>query len=660
MPSSARICIIEIFHKSAAFSANAGLFFVGLIFLTGCSGSLLSTPPDAPVQTSSIRGLKDPMRDGTLTEQARASATRQSSTPSGRLAERALNLIRSRRYKEASAKLNRALKMDIRSSYIQFLNGLAYHLRARQGEAKNYKLAEQGYQVARNFDKANWLTSFYLGHLYMAQKKYAQAQDAFAEAAYLRPRNKDVLFQLAAASYYAGDPLSADALLQRVEKLGVDKQAQPDLLQALVVTSAAVDRPGQAYKYLSDYQSIARDTSRVTYLKNRVDDWKKFYKTAQFTDNDSAEMNAPVPNDFNNSDDRPNLRADPGFGSTVTGPVDRAGDNLNSFKNEGMVVVDVAIIGTEEDITDSAGLNLLSGLRIQFGDPFNGLASIGLQDQKVKDFVDPDGNSYTRAITRAISIPAISYSLNIANSDSSRNEILAKPSLVALNGETSEFFSGVDVNAAAVSGAAGDSVRIEKEIGVRLRVSPEILPNDMVKLNVTAERTFLTQPSQSVVFQFRLDTSKTTVNANVAMKFGETLILSGLSEKENENNKDGVPGIQDVPVLQYFFARSEKRRFNKSVLILLTPHRPKYMNRSPADEQHRLGKLSRRERAIERLANRHRDWFRPNTNLRSVFQHMRTNRLYEEFRNGDFPIEDWTAGRTHNAGLRTSMNWLHF
>jgi len=65
----------------------------------------------------------------------------------------------------------------------------------------------------------------------------------------------------------------------------------------------------------------------------------------------------------------------------------------------------------------------------------------------------------------------------------------------------------------------GDSVSIDKEIGVKLEVTPDVLPNDMLKLRVFAERTFLTQPSRSVEFQYRLDTTKTSVNATVAMKY---------------------------------------------------------------------------------------------------------------------------------------------
>ena len=127
-----------------------------------------------------------------------------------------------------------------------------------------------------------------------------------------------------------------------------------------------------------------------------------------------------------------------------------------------------------------------------------------------------------------------------------------------MNGQSSEFFSGVEVNAAAVGGSNSDgaTVEVDKEIGVKLSLTPEFLDDGRIKLDVTAERTFLTTPNtSSVTFTLRIDTSKTNVHANVAMNYGETLILSGLSEKETERTRDGVPLLQDIPGIQYLFSK---------------------------------------------------------------------------------------------------------
>ena len=235
----------------------------------------------------------------------------------------------------------------------------------------------------------------------------------------------------------------------------------------------------------------------------------------------------------------------------------------------------------------------------------------------------------------------MTYSLNIANSADANNQVLAKPSLVAQAGETSEFFSGTEILAAAVSGGSGDSVSVQKEVGVKLAVTPEILPNDMIRLHVVAERTFLTDPSNSVVFEFRLDTTKTNVNSTVTMKFGETLILGGLSERETSKSADGVPGLMDIPGLNYFFSQRVEREFERSILILMTPRRPVYTRQSGSDRAAVNGELSELEQELAKLERRHGDWYTPRPTFDVLREQLEGKAFFEEFRAGDVQIDAW-------------------
>ncbi len=204
-------------------------------------------------------------------------------------------------------------------------------------------------------------------------------------------------------------------------------------------------------------------------------------------------------------------------------------------------------------------------------------------------------------------------------------------------------------------------MQIEKEIGVKLTVTPEFLEDGRVKLAVTAERTFLTTPNtSSVTFTLRIDTSKTNVSANVAMNYGETLILSGLSEKETERKRDGVPGLQDVPGLQYLFSKRSTTDFQKSVLILLTPRPTPYVFQNEKARKNAQGRLSRDDRVLSELQARYSDWFRPYPNWASVFHHMQANKLYREFRTGDVALEKWENLETRRNRLNHALEFLFY
>ena len=238
--------------------------------------------------------------------------------------------------------------------------------------------------------------------------------------------------------------------------------------------------------------------------------------------------------------------------------------------DERMVIVDVVIIGSTEDIRKRSGINILDGLSFQFGDIEDAEDAFSRIDSISTDQFDTTNNTQTNTVVKALTIPAIEYSLNIINSRDNDSKILAKPSLIALAGEESTFFSGVTINGAATSGT-GDSVSIEEEIGVSLSVTPDFISDTKVYLSIAAERTFLIDPKKSVLYEYRLDTTKTNVQANVVLNIGETLILGGLTEQQDTETLDGVPGLSKVPLVKLFFSEDVKRNYKKTITILLTP-----------------------------------------------------------------------------------------
>jgi Flp pilus assembly secretin CpaC len=581
-------------------------------------------------------------------------------TESRKFAAAAVEAIRANDLEKASEFTNNALRLEITNSYLQFLNGYVYHLEANNGDATKLPLAQQGYELAVQFDETNWLARYYLGILHLDQRDWARAQKHFAEALHYNGDDPGILYNLGVASYYAEDPVTADGSLRKLREIG-DYGKDARVLRASSMVMAALGEHAKAAQFLDLYKKAADSKGKVAAVDRRIKDWNQFHQRfgvrtpAQMVQveqpagmaADPNAMQQPADQGAQVQQDQPAADAQP----AEPQPIDA----------NGMVIVDVVIIRTEENYTTSRGVNLINGLTLQFGSSSASTAAFSYaKTQNPLGSSTDDGTRTT--IVRSLNIPGITYSLNIANTNTTRNEILARPTLVALNGQPSEFFSGVNINAAAVGGAGdGSTVQIEKEIGVKLTVTPEFLEDGRVKLAVTAERTFLTTPNtSSVTFTLRIDTSKTNVNANVAMRYGETLILSGLSEKETERKRDGVPGLQDVPLLQYFFSKRNTTDFQKSVLILLTPRPTPYVYQNEKARADTNRRLSRDERVLSELQARYSDWFRPYPNWASVFHHMQANKLYREFRTGDVALEKWENLETRGNRLNHALDFLFF
>lgn len=555
--------------------------------------------------------------------------------------------------KRASRLFNSALKLDVTNADLQYLNGYAYHLMGIKGDSSKLELAEQGLKLTLKFDPGHLAARHQLGLLYMDQRRFGLAQGHFAAVALHRPDDVNVLYNLAASSYYARDPQTAEAALTRLAKVDPEAASKPTVLRAQAVTKAALNDPAAAHAFLEAYQASTSDDAVVEGLKQRLRSWSGFYEHDAKVILAQANPYASDPaNPYSFDPANPYSTGQPG----QQGPYapDASGafgmDNSQTDAQSGfmgvssepeMVVVDVVLIGTQEDVRETRGVNLLNGLQLQFGDPLTGTPGFSFADSRIKDNLASGLEESTQTITRSISIPAVTYSLNIANSADADNEILAKPSLVAQSGQTSEFFSGTEVLAAAVSGGDGDSVSVQREVGVKLAVTPEALDDDLLRLHVVAERTFLTDPSNSVVFEFRLDTTKTNINATVTMRYGETLILGGLSERETSRSADGVPLLMDVPGLNLFFSERTERHFERSILILMTPRRPQYTRQSPENRELTIDSLNELERDIERLERRHEDWFTPRPTFTEIYEGLQHRDFFEEFRQGDVKIESW-------------------
>jgi hypothetical protein len=545
-------------------------------------------------------------------------------------------------YEAASADFGQALKLDTANSGLHFLNGLTYHLRALNGDSSLIELAEQGYQLAIKFDSSNWIARYHLGLLALDQKKYSAAQGPFAEVLLFNKRDPDLLYSMVVASYYAQDPRTASGVLEKLRELEPDSERV--LAASCMIKSALGDHLG-ALASLKQYVKLADAPAEPKYLKARIDDWQKFYEHSGRREG-AVGPARPFPAFYQNE------------GGDFDPPRENVGDVDQVDKGASdagkMIIVDVVIIRTEENITTRKGVNLLNGLAIQFGSS-SGPAYAHSKTSEI--------NSLTsNTITRALNVPAINYSLNIFNNHSDRAEILARPTLIALDGEQSRFFSGLDISAATVGSSTsgtGSSVTVNKKVGVGLEITPVFQDNNSVKLQVHVNRTFLRSPSVDIIFENKIETSETEVTANVIMNYGETLVLSGLSEKETERIRDGVPFLQSVPGLQYFFSRKNTRDFQRSVLVLLTPRPPQYVYRENGLGRNGSGKEQKLS-AVDELQARYSDWFKPYPNWASVFHHLQSNSLYREFRTGDVAMEKWRSQQSLLERLKEALGFLYY
>jgi tetratricopeptide (TPR) repeat protein len=590
----------------------------------------------------------------------------------------AVNFIKRMELPQANKAINEALQLDARNSYLHFLNGFVYHLQARQGDSQKNEMAIEGYQQALRIDRSNWIAQEFLGLAYMDMKKFEEAKTSFSDVLLMTPDSAVSLYGLMVASYLTGDAVTACTMADQFQKTATE--AHDGFIRSSISVYASCGNFDKADQMRTTLATLNREPTDVGRVDQRLAQWKSFYRQHASvkgapaansvagliqTSLNSANTAAPseqfaqafaLPSGNAQPMARPvpsavvpqaNLPTEP----TAPGLV-RATDSASDGSPR-MVLVDVVLVSTQELVSTSKGVNLLSALTLQLGS-LSGNKPAYSRDN-ISNSVSGAAESVSTAITRAVTIPALAYSLNIANASNSMNEVLARPTLAAMEGMPSEFFSGTNLSAGVVSASTQGGttvVPVEKRFGVKLAVTPVFLSNGRVQLKVDAQRTSLNAAADNPKVAYQIEIAETTANANVVMQLGDTLVLSGLSEKSTSNTRDGVPFLQDVPVVQYLFSNKKTNDIQRSVLILITPRAPVY-----AANLAQGATVSAATQALREMFG-----FTGGTpsSVEAILSHLKTNDLFREFRQGDVTLERWD--RMHSTGdrLRQALGFLYY
>lgn len=169
------------------------------------------------------------------------------------------------------------------------------------------------------------------------------------------------------------------------------------------------------------------------------------------------------------------------------------------------------------------------------------------------------GNGYFGLVTEITS--RINFAVNSGNA-----VILAEPRLAARSGGGATFLAGGEfpIESSSINGTTVEF----KQFGIQLEVKPEVDVNDNVRANVSTELSSIDN-SVAVNGVPGLLSRKTT--ADVILKSGETLVMSGLLNQEASKDITGVKFLMDIPILGELFKSKTFRDKKSELVIFVTP-----------------------------------------------------------------------------------------
>ncbi|MDA0992402.1 MAG: type IV pilus secretin PilQ [Proteobacteria bacterium] len=151
-----------------------------------------------------------------------------------------------------------------------------------------------------------------------------------------------------------------------------------------------------------------------------------------------------------------------------------------------------------------------------------------------------------------------------------RGEIISTPRVITANQKEARIEQGVEIPYQESASSGATTTQFKKAV-LSLTVTPQITPDDNIIMDLLVSKDNVGELTPSATGGFVPSIDTRSVETQVLVRDGQTVVLGGIYETEQRENVSKVPFLGDIPGVGYLF-RSRSSVSNKSeLLIFVTP-----------------------------------------------------------------------------------------
>lgn len=159
-----------------------------------------------------------------------------------------------------------------------------------------------------------------------------------------------------------------------------------------------------------------------------------------------------------------------------------------------------------------------------------------------------------------------------AVSTDSNSNILSSPSITVMDNGEASFIVGeeVPVITGSTAGSNNDNpfqTVDRKEVGIKLKVVPQINEGNSVQLNIEQEVSNVLGANGAVDVRF----AKRQLNTSVMVEDGQMIVLGGLIDERALESESKVPLLGDIPYLGHLFKSTSTQVEKKNLMVFIKP-----------------------------------------------------------------------------------------
>lgn len=153
--------------------------------------------------------------------------------------------------------------------------------------------------------------------------------------------------------------------------------------------------------------------------------------------------------------------------------------------------------------------------------------------------------------------------------------ILSTPQILTTENEEASIIVGKNVpfqtRSAADAGTATYSSFEYKDVGITLKITPQISKDKLVRLNVSQELTKLDSSAGQAAQDDRPTTFKRQIQTTIIVEDANSVVIGGLIDESLTKTEYKTPCLGDVPVLGWAFKSVSKGEDKTNLYVFLTP-----------------------------------------------------------------------------------------
>ncbi|MCG9597738.1 type II secretion system secretin GspD [Vibrio sp. Isolate25] len=430
-------------------------------------------------------------------------------------------------------------------------------------------------------------------------KRVDQAGDKEIEVVELDNASAAEMVRIVEALNKTNDAKSTPAFLQ--PKLVADDRTNSILISG---DPQVRQRLRKLIKQL-DVEMATKGNNRVVYLKYaKAEDLVDVLKGV--SDNLQAEKSSGTKQSSSAQRGEVMISAHPGTNALVlTAPP----DIMNALQDvisqldirRAQVLIEALIV----EMTEGDGINLgvqwgslETGAMIQYGNTGTpiGQVMVGLEEAEdqtsTEYYTDNNGNRVPYDVTEPGDYSTLASALSGVNgaalsvvmgdwtalisavSSDTNSNILSSPSITVMDNGEASFIVGEEVPVITGSAAGSNNDNPfqtvdRKEVGIKLKVVPQINEGNSVQLTIEQEVSNVLPATSNAAVDVSF--AKRQLNTSVMVEDGQMIVLGGLIDERAQESESKVPLLGDIPYLGRLFKSTSSQMQKSNLMVFIKP-----------------------------------------------------------------------------------------